>query len=68
MSGPNADLGTPIHLERDEANELARLLDGALGEMSSEIADTDNPSYARELRARRELLRSALSKIHGAGG
>ena len=45
-----------LGLSDEEANELRRLLEGALSELSSEIADTDNAMYVRELRARRDSL------------
>lgn len=54
-------------LEDDEANELRRLLEGALSELSSEIADTDNPQYSRDLQARRDLLRAVEEKLAPAG-
>ncbi len=52
-----------LGLQEEEAAELRRLLMGALSELSSEIADTDNAGYARQLRARRELLRSIEEKL-----
>lgn len=55
-------------LEENEAAELRRLLSGALSELSSEIADTDNAQYTRELRARRELLRAIEEKLQAGGG
>ena len=54
-------------LEDDEANELRRLLEGALSELTSEIADTDNPQYSRDLQARRDLLRAVEEKLAPAG-
>ncbi len=33
--------------------------------MSSEIADTDNPAFRRELAARRERLRSIMGALPG---
>jgi hypothetical protein len=52
-----------LPLEDDEVAELSRLLSGALSELSSEIADTDNAQYSRELRARRDLLRAIEQKL-----
>lgn len=46
-----------------EASELRDLLDGALGDLSSEIADTDNPGYRVALKERRERLRSVQDKL-----
>ena len=50
-----------------EATELRDLLDGSLGDLSSEIADTDNPSYRLTLKERRDHLRSVLDKLAGGG-
>jgi hypothetical protein len=52
-----------LELEDEEAAELRRLLMGALSELSSELAGTDNAAYARQLRARRDLLRSIEEKL-----
>ncbi len=50
-----------------EASELSDLLDGVLGDLSSEIADTDNPSYRVALKERRERLRSVRDKLAAVG-
>jgi hypothetical protein len=50
-----------------EAGELRDLLDASLGDLSSEIADTDNPSYRLALKERRERLRGVQQKLGGAG-
>ena len=50
-----------------EATELRDLLDGSLGDLSSEIADTDNPSYRLTLRERRDRLRSVRDKLADVG-
>jgi hypothetical protein len=50
-----------------EATELRDLLDGSLGDLSSEIADTDNPSYRLALKERRDRLRSVRDKLAGVG-
>jgi len=52
-----------LELDQSEVEALRSLLSGALGELSSEIADTDNAAYARELRARRDLLRSVQERL-----
>ncbi len=58
-----------MHLELDahEASELGHLLTGALSELSSEIADTDNALYARELVSRRETLEAVLHRLTTPG-
>jgi hypothetical protein len=50
-----------------EANELRDLLDGSLGDLSSEIADTDNPSYRLALKERRTRLQSVRAQLEAAG-
>ena len=51
----------------DLSDTLAEELHGTLGEvlreMSSEIADTDNPNYRGLLVARRERLREILAQL-----
>jgi hypothetical protein len=50
-----------------EAAELRDLLDGSLGDLSTEIADTDNPSYRLSLKARRSHLRSVRARLTPVG-
>ena len=50
-----------------EAAELRDLLDGALGDLSSEIADTDNPSYRLALKERRTRLQAVRAGLEPAG-
>jgi hypothetical protein len=50
-----------------EATELRDLLDGALGDLSSEIAATDNPSYRLALKERRTRLGAVRDRLEGAG-
>jgi hypothetical protein len=45
-----------IRLDDSQVTELRQLLSGALSELSSEIANTDNAEYRRTLRERREHL------------
>jgi hypothetical protein len=56
-----------LTLTDTESTELRDLLDGSLGDLSSEIADTDNPSYRLTLKARRDHLRAVRDKLPGAG-
>ncbi|HEY5109960.1 MAG TPA: hypothetical protein VII96_10170 [Acidimicrobiales bacterium] len=48
-----------------EATELRDLLDGSLGDLSSEIADTDNPSYRLGLKERRVHLQAVRAQLAG---
>ncbi len=50
-----------------EATELRDLLDGSLGDLSSEIADTDNPGYRLALKERRTRLQSVRARLDAAG-
>jgi len=56
-----------LTLTDTEATELRDLLDGSLGDLSSEIADTDNPSFRLALKDRRDRLRSVRDKLAGVG-
>ena len=52
-----------LTLTDTEATELRDLLDGALGDLSSEIADTDNPGYRLALKERRTRLQAARAQL-----
>jgi len=52
-----------IDLPDDQAAELRLLLDGALGELSHEIADTDNPRFRQRLRDRRSALEAVARQL-----
>jgi len=56
-----------LTLTDDEANELRDLLDGSLGDLSSEIADTDNPSYRLALKERRTRLQAVRARLGEVG-
>lgn len=52
-----------VDLTDGEAAALRDLLDGYLGDLSSEIANTDNPAFRRMLRERRERLSRARAAL-----
>jgi hypothetical protein len=52
-----------LDLSDDDAGLLREILQSAVGDLSPEIADTDNPTYRRDLKERRERLRAMLSKL-----
>lgn len=52
-----------LELDEGEAAELRRLIDHELGELTSEIADTDNARFGRELRVRRDLLKGIQGRL-----
>ena len=54
-----------LTLTDEEATELRDLLDGSLGDLSSEIADTDNPSFRLALKQRRTHLQAVRSRLTG---
>ncbi len=56
-----------IELTDQQVTDLRELLSGSLGDLSSEIAATDNPVYRDGLRARRASLERVLAQL-GAGG
>jgi len=49
-----------IELTEEQCGELQRLLENSLGDMSTEIAGTDNAQYREGLRDRRSVLESIL--------
>ena len=52
-----------IELTDEQAADLGEFLRGALGDLSSEIAATDNPTYRDGLRARRVSLEGVLTQL-----
>ena len=52
-----------LELSHEQASELAGLLDGALRDMSHEIAATDNAGYRSELMERRRLLNEVADAL-----
>ncbi len=54
-----------IELTEAQRAALQELLRTSLADLSSEIADTDNPGYRSGLRERREALQSVLALLDG---
>ena len=52
-----------IELNEDQCSELQRLLESSLGDLSTEIAGTDNFEYRQGLRERRSVLESVLYQL-----
>jgi len=52
-----------LDLDEEHASELKAVLDEVLGDMSSEIANTDNPQYRSTLQARRNRLRAIRAQL-----
>ncbi len=55
-----------LDLSQELAEELRVTLEQVIGDMSGEIAGTDNPAFRRDLEVRRERLRSVRSQLDGA--
>ncbi len=56
-----------IELTDEQVSDLGNLLRGALGDLSSEIAATDNATYREGLRARRASLEGVLVLLAAEG-
>jgi hypothetical protein len=52
-----------IELNENQCAELQQVLEQTLGDLSTEIADTDNPQYREGLRERRAVLESVLYQL-----
>ena len=57
-----------IELTDEQVADLGDLLRGALGDLSSEIAATDNATYRDGLRARRVSLEGVLAQLGPEAG
>jgi hypothetical protein len=55
-----------IELSDEQMTELGRLVEQAVGDLSSEIAGTDNAGYRRDLLRRREVLQEIANTISSA--
>lgn len=55
-----------LSLSKEEANELLDLLTNTMGELSTEITDTDNAEFRRFLKARRERLQRILQALEAS--
>jgi len=56
-----------IELTDEQAADLRELLQETLGDLSSEIAATDNAAYREGLRRRRASLESVLDLLGAQG-
>jgi hypothetical protein len=52
-----------VRLDEGQAAVLAEVLDEVLGDLSAEIADTDNPEYRAALKRRRDHLRTVREQL-----
>lgn len=53
-----------IELTDDQLQILAEMIKNVLGDMSYEIADTDNSEYKAELKQRRDALKALAEQIN----
>jgi len=54
-----------LELNEAERDALRQVLDSAISDLSSEIADTDNPSYRKGLNDHRDALRAVSARLAG---
>jgi hypothetical protein len=52
-----------VELSEEQGAELQELLESSLGDLSTEIAGTDNADYRQGLRQRRSVLESVLFQL-----
>jgi hypothetical protein len=66
-TGAGARMTLTMRLELDDGDlEILReVLHSVVQDLSSEIADTDNPTYRRDLKSRRDRLRAVLDRLEG---
>ena len=55
-----------VELSKAVADELRNTLAEVISDMSSEIADTDNPRFRSGLQERRVQLESVLEQLDGS--
>jgi hypothetical protein len=53
-----------LHLDDQELSVLRDLLQSALGDLSMEIANTDNASFRALLRRERDLLKAVFDRLN----
>ena len=52
-----------VELSEEQGSELQKLLESSLGDLSAELAGTDNADYRQGLRQRRSVLESVLFQL-----
>ncbi len=61
-----ADRDVHLELTAEQAATLLGVIDGELGEFTSEIANTDNASYRASLAHRREVIREVRADLEAS--
>jgi hypothetical protein len=59
-------MNTRLELTSEEATELDDLLEGAVSDLSMEIANTDSYDYRKKLKLRRDALAAVRRKLNAA--
>lgn len=59
-------MNTRLELTSEEATELDDLLEGAVSDLSMEIANTDSYDYRNKLKQRRDTLAAIRRKLQAA--
>ncbi|HEY2667959.1 MAG TPA: hypothetical protein VGK51_14080 [Actinomycetota bacterium] len=54
-----------LELDDGDLQILREVLHSVVQDLSPEIADTDNPTYRRDLKNRRDRLRALLERLGG---
>jgi hypothetical protein len=62
---PKQEAVTQLDRRNDDAELLREVLDSVVSKWNPEIVQTDNPSYRRMLKARRDRPRSMLDPLGG---
>jgi hypothetical protein len=57
-----------VDLTEPDIELLREVIGAAVSDLSPEIADTDNPAYRRDLKARRERLQAVLRLLSSPTG
>jgi hypothetical protein len=52
-----------LELDAAELDAVRDALSSTIRDLSPEIADTDNPQFRRELKARRDLLVAVVARL-----
>ncbi len=61
-----ADRDVHLELTAEQAATLLGVIDGELGEFTSEIANTDTASYRASLAHRREVIREVRADLEAS--
>ncbi len=56
-------MGFQLNLSDDETNILTEILQAEIGDLSMEIADTDQKDYRDKLKLKKNILQAILNKM-----